>query len=306
MSDAGDGVPIVELLDERRLLLDVGYWMLGSGCAAEGVVAEVYRRWYELPDAVRGRISVPRCWLVRVAGGICLARLALPGGQEGDGRALDRADGDSGTGTDREAETKTGSGGVLEEEVSAVLLGALDALSPVERAAFVLNDVFGMAPGVIADIVGQAESEVAELADRARRSLRVRRSRATTPQQHDGVVRAVRQACVTEDAAFLASLLAADATVFFDGGGKVRALSKPVHGSRQVAHSLLTLLARHPRTTLRTHSVNGRTGLVVRYDDQVAAVISLDIDGDHVVQVWVTLNPDKLRTWNQPDPGTHP
>ncbi|MFG3142832.1 RNA polymerase subunit sigma, partial [Streptomyces sp. NPDC048211] len=64
--------------------------------------------------------------------------------------------------------------------------------------------------------------------------------------------------------------------------------------------SLLTLLARHPRTTLRTHSVNGRTGLVVRYDEQVVAVISLDIAGHLVVQVWVILNPDKLRSWNRP------
>lgn len=114
------------------------------------------------------------------------------------------------------------------------------------------------------------------------------------------MVRAVRQACATEDTALLASLSAPDATAFFDGGGKVRTLVSPVHGSRQVAQSLLTLLARRPRTTtLHTHSANGRTGLVVRYNDQVAAVISLDIAGHHAVQVWVILNPDKLRPWNQ-------
>jgi RNA polymerase sigma-70 factor (ECF subfamily) len=85
---------------------------------------------------------------------------------------------------------------------------------------------------------------------------------------------------------------------FYDGGGKVRAPTGPVHGNLQVAHSLLTLVARHPRITLHTHSVNGHTGIVVRYDRQVAVVISLDIDGRHVVQVWVTLNPDKLLSWN--------
>ncbi|MGP4053179.1 RNA polymerase subunit sigma, partial [Streptomyces sp. 2A115] len=281
MDDAGDAVPLVELLDERRYLLGVAYWMLGSGREAESVVAETYRRWYGLSEPARTRISVPRSWLARVAGGICLARLALPDRPEGE------------AGGDR-------TGVVLAEEISAVLLSVLDSLAPAERAACVLNDVFGMAPGAVADIVGQSEPEVAELADRARRSLRDRRSRPTTPHQHDAVVRTVRQACVTEDAALLASLLAPDATAFFDGGGKVRALAKPVHGSRQVARSLLTLLARGPRTSLRTHSVNGRTGLVVRYHDQVAAVISLDIAGHHAVQVWVTLNPDKLRTWNQP------
>ncbi|MDW6065646.1 hypothetical protein SAZ11_57505 [Streptomyces sp. FXJ1.4098] len=105
---------------------------------------------------------------------------------------------------------------------------------------------------------------------------------------------------MTEDAGLLASLLWPDATAFFDGGGKVRALARPVHGGEQVAHSLMTLLVRRPRTTLTAQSVNGRTGLVARYDGQVAAVISLDIADRRVAQVWVVLNPDKLRSWNQP------
>ncbi|MFC5212522.1 hypothetical protein [Streptomyces coerulescens] len=128
--------------------------------------------------------------------------------------------------------------------------------------------------------------------------LRARRGRPTSVGEHDAVVRAVRQACVREDERALASLLAADAAAFFDGGGKVRAPVRPVEGDVPVARSLLTLLARHPRTTLDTHAVNGRTGLVLRYGRQVAAVISLDVVGRHVVHVWVTLNPDKLRTWN--------
>jgi hypothetical protein len=73
--------------------------------------------------------------------------------------------------------------------------------------------------------------------------------------------------------------LAPEVSAFFDGGGKIRALVRPVHGSRQVARSLLTLLARHPATTLDSHSVNGRTGRVVRYDRQVTAVIGLDVAG---------------------------
>ncbi|MGI3199339.1 hypothetical protein ACRJ4W_13325 [Streptomyces sp. GLT-R25] len=66
------------------------------------------------------------------------------------------------------------------------------------------------------------------------------------------------------------------------------------------------MVARRPRITLHTHSVNGRTGIVVRYDRQVAAVISLDIAGHHAVQVWVTLSPDKLRSWNLPRNGRGP
>ncbi|MFJ8107679.1 sigma factor-like helix-turn-helix DNA-binding protein [Streptomyces sp. NPDC096132] len=288
--DHADAVPIAELLEERRFLLDVAYWMLGSPDEADSVLDETYRRWYGLSDAARRQITVPRSWLARTTGGICLRRLALP----------DRGE----AGQPEEHPTRTADAEAareqLQNEVSQVLLNALDSLSPAERAAFVLNDVFGMTPDAVADIMGRTAPECAELADRARHSLRRRRSRPTTPAEHDALARAVRQACVDEDAALLASLLCPDATAFFDGGGKVRALTRPVHGNRQIAHSLLTLLAHRPRTTLTTHSVNGRTGLVARYDRQVAAVISLDIAGRHVVQVWVVLNPDKLRSWNRP------
>lgn len=189
---------------------------------------------------------------------------------------------------------------VFADEVSEVLLTALDSLSPAEQAAFVLNDAFGMPPQV-AQIGGQTQREIGELTERARRTLRLRRSSPTMPQQHDRMVRAFREACAAEDSAPLSSLLAPDATAFFDGGGKVRALVRPVHGALKVARSLRTLLSHRPRSALDLDSVNGRTGIVVRYDDHVAAVISFDIADHHVVQVWAVLNPDKLRTWNQPD-----
>lgn len=299
MEQVDGAVPIGDLLEERRHLLDVAYWMLGSLDAAEHVVDETYRRWYRLSEPAQADMSHPRAWLAKVAGGICLDRLAHP----------DRAGGEMHTSPGGGAETPPPPA-AWEQEISAVLLDALDSLSPAERAAFVLNDVFGMTPGTVADIVGQPERECTELAGRARRSLQARRSLPTTPRQHDAVARAVLRACSAEDAGQLTSLLSPDATAFFDGGGKVRALVRPVHGSEQVARSLLTLLARRPCTTVHTHSVNGRTGLVVRYDGQVAAVISLDIAGTQAVQVWVTLNPDKLRSWNPPTapsvpPGGH-
>ncbi|MER8157968.1 sigma factor-like helix-turn-helix DNA-binding protein [Streptomyces sp. NPDC094472] len=286
-----DAVPIAELLDERRYLLDVAYWMLGGPREAENVVDETYRRWYALSDAERRQITAARSWLAKTAGGICLSRLTHPEDHRTE------------TGDTEGARTK------LVEEVSQVLLNALDSLPPPERAVFVLHDAFGMAPDTVADIVGRTEPECAELADRARHSLRMRRSHPATPEEHDALAHAVRRACVSEDAELLASLLCPDVTAFFDGGGKVRTLIRPAHGSRRVAHSLLTLLAHRPRTTLTTHSVNGRTGLVARYDRQVAAVISLDITDHRVAQVWVVLNPEKLRSWNRPPapdgPGSH-
>ncbi|MFI1034174.1 sigma factor-like helix-turn-helix DNA-binding protein [Streptomyces sp. NPDC020951] len=288
--DQADTAPIGELLDERRSLLDLAYWMLGSAGEAEDVVEEAYRRWYGLSDAARAKITAPRSWLAKTAGGICLSRLPLPGRGAAGPRQGHRTP----------ARAPEGAQARLGEEVSRVLLDALDSLTPAERAAFVLNDVFGMTPRTVADIVGRTEPECAALADRARDSVRLHRSHPTSPEEHDALAHAVRRACVTQDAELLVSLLCPDATAFFDGGGKVRALARPVHGSGPVARSLLTLLAHRPRTTLATHSVNGRTGLVTRYDDQVAAVITLDVADHHVTQVWAVLNPDKLHLWNQP------
>ncbi|MEU1185843.1 RNA polymerase subunit sigma, partial [Streptomyces sp. NPDC005820] len=210
-------MPIGELLEERRHLLDVACWMLGSGPAAERVIDETYRQWYELSEPARERITAPRSWLARVAGGICLSRLALP------------------------------------EQVTEVLLEAVDSLSPAERALFVLGDVPGDVPGMagggIADIVRQrgpasAGPASAGPTERAGESLRARRARPTPPEQRDLLAVEVCRACVTQDETLLVSVLAPDVTAFFDGGGKVRALVKPVHGATQVARSLLALLAR--------------------------------------------------------------
>ncbi|MBI0300226.1 RNA polymerase subunit sigma [Streptomyces sp. PRKS01-29] len=235
--DHADAVPLAELLDERRYLLDVGHRMLGGPGAAESVVEETYRRWYGLSDAERRGITTARAWLGETAGGICRSRLTHPGRG-----ATGRSEG-------RRTEP------------------------------------------------GDAEGARARLTEAVGRD-RTRRSRPTPPEEHDALARAVRRACVGEDAELLASLLCPDATAFFDGGGRVRALIRPVHGRRRVTHSLLTLLARHPRTTLAAHPVNGRTGLVARYDGQVAAVIGLDIADHHVARVWAVLNPEKLRSWN--------
>ncbi|MGQ4386275.1 RNA polymerase subunit sigma [Streptomyces sp. SAS_270] len=282
--DQSDAVPIGELWEERRFLLDVAHWMLGDPGAAESVVDEAYHRWYELSDAARRQVTVPRSWLAKTVGGICLDRLARPGRD-----AAGHGEGHGAHPSEAEAEA--------EAEAGRVVLNALTSLPTAERAAFDFR-AFGMAPGTVAGIVGRTEPELAELAERARQWLRLRRTRSTTPQQHDAAACAVHRACVTGDGELLTSLLCPDATAFFDGGGKVRASTGPVHGCRPVADSLLTLVAPSPHTTLTTHSVNGRTGLVARYGGRVAAVISLDVSDDRVAQVWVMLNPDKLRSWN--------
>ncbi|MFK0120842.1 RNA polymerase subunit sigma [Streptomyces sp. NPDC090994] len=333
MGETGGAVPIAELLDERRHLLDVAHWMLGTAAGAEDAVTETYRRWYALTDARRAAVAEPRAWLTRTTGTICLARLASAGrapserpapghlspehplsGLPSWRRPSPAHTGSAHTGSAHTGSAHTGSAAVggradgpagprpdpaLTEEISGVLLGALATLSPAERAAFVLNDVFAMPPRAVGDIVGRSPRACAELADRARHSLRARRARPTEDREHDSVVRAVRRACATADATGLAALLAPDAAAFFDGGGKVRALTRPVHGKHHVTRTLLTLLAPRPRTTLHLRRANGRTAIVVRHRARVAAVISFDVSGHQVTEVWAVLNPDKLRSWNR-------
>ncbi|MFJ2398636.1 sigma factor [Streptomyces sp. NPDC087843] len=287
MRPVGDTVPIAELLDERRHLLEVAHRMLGNAVAAERVIDEAYREWYGLTDHQRSRIGSPRAWLSRIVGAICLERLTPPD-PYGTAQRCVRERGQHETGPE---------GGV-----GAVLLPKPETMSPAERAAFVLGDALRTAVGTVEGSPGQPEPECAEPANRASHSLRTRRAQPASPRRQDEIAHAVRKACADEDAGRLASLLTPDVTAFFDGGGKVRAVTRPVTGSEGVTRSLLTLLARHPRTTLRTHPVNGSTGLVARYDDQVAAVVALDVAGSRVVEVWVILNPDKLRSWNRPRP----
>ncbi|MFK0120835.1 sigma factor [Streptomyces sp. NPDC090994] len=279
MEPVGDTVPIAELLDERRHLVEVARWMLGSRVAAERVTDEAYRQWYRLAERQRARIPAPRAWLTRVVGGLALARLAPPG----TGRPE----------PPEPAPPREQPYAGLRDAADRALLRALETLSPAERAAFVLNDVFG-APAA----GGRAARP--DPVERARHSLRARTARPAPPRRQHELAHALRQACADEDAGRLAALLADDVTAFFDGGGKVRALTGPVTGRERVARSLLTLLAGQPRTTLRACPVNGGTGLVARYDETVAAVVTLDVAGSRVVQVWVVLNPDKLRSWNRP------
>jgi RNA polymerase sigma-70 factor (ECF subfamily) len=160
-----------------------------------------------------------------------------------------------------------------------------------KRAVSRLDGVLGMAP--------RMDPGYAALAGTAPRILRARQSRPTTSKEHDALIGAVRDSCAMQDAGMLTSLLCPDATAVFDGGGRVRAPVRPAHGSGQVARCLLTALTPHPRTTVTAQSVNGRTGLVVRCDHRVAAVLSLDITDHRVAQVWAVLNPEKLRRWNR-------
>lgn len=129
-------------------------------------------------------------------------------------------------------------------------------------------------------------------------TVHVPRPASTTLATHDHVARRFAAACDTGDSAALAAILAADAVVVCDGGGKVRAPARPIQGAHEVATFVAALLTDSSDTVLAVEPVNGRTGLTLRRAGRAVAVVSVSIAGTEVTAVWIVLNPDKLHGWH--------
>ncbi len=189
----------------------------------------------------------------------------------------------------------------LDESVSMALLVILERLSPAERTAFLLHDVFGLAFEEVADVVGRTPAAVRQLASRARRHVEDGQPRfPPTLAQQRRLVAAFADACGGGDLERLVALLDPGVVWRSDGGGKVSAAHPATPGARNVARWLLALARRPPRS-LRMVMVNGAPGLVMRDGDGVLTVIAFTIDADRITAMDVMRNPDKLTT--VPDPG---
>ncbi|MEU1621070.1 hypothetical protein ABZ479_27705 [Streptomyces sp. NPDC005722] len=136
-------------------------------------------------------------------------------------------------------------------------------------------------------------------AEPARRSLRGLWAGPAGTGRHGEVVRAFRKACESHDLRLLAGLLAPEVSAVFDGGGRIRTPERPVGGADDVTRCLGVLLAPRDGVVIAEATFNGRAGLVVGHGGEAAAAISLDVRGDRVVNVWLVLNPDKLRGWER-------
>jgi RNA polymerase sigma-70 factor (ECF subfamily) len=186
----------------------------------------------------------------------------------------------------------------LDESVSMALLVVLEQLSPAERTAFVLHEVFGMRFEEIAAVVGRSPSAVRQLASRARRHVHGERPRfpprfpPTRAEQRE-LVAAFTSACVDGDLERLISLLDPEVVWRADGGGRVRAAPRLARGALQVARLLVAFGGRPPRMT-RVALVNGAPGLVIRDADGVLSVVALTVDAGRVTAIDVIRDPDKL------------
>ncbi|HEY8924072.1 MAG TPA: sigma-70 family RNA polymerase sigma factor [Polyangia bacterium] len=268
----------------RPFLAGLAYRMLGSLAEADDVVQDAYLRW---AHADASNVEHPRAYLARVVTRLCLDRMKS---------ATARREQYVGTwlpepvvGAPEEP---------MADDLSIALLVTLERLSPLERAAFLLHDVFDMDYGDIAGTLGRTEDACRQLAARARQHVRQERPRFAPSDEHRQKLFAAFEAVLTGgDVASFAQLLADDAVLYSDGGGKRPAALEPIRGKRQIVELFARVLAQNGffrSDQLERASVNGMPGFVVRTEEGVVQTTAFEIEGDRIVALYTVRNPDKL------------
>jgi hypothetical protein len=177
-------------------------------------------------------------------------------------------------------------------------LVVLESMTPAERVAFVLHDVFRYSFVEVAEIVGRTPAACRKLASSARQRIRASRRPATPTSQRAAVVRDFKRAWEAADIQALIGLLDPDATAIGDGGGLVSAALRPVEGGEVVARYFADLAGRMHELALLERTVNGQPGLVVQLAGVTEAVIAFEVAGDRITHIWAVRNPEKLRPWS--------
>ena len=286
----------------RRRLLGLGYRMLGSMADAEDAVQETYLRWHA---ADRGKVSDPRAFLMTTTTRICLDMLtsARARHEEYVGPWLPEPVLDTAAlAPDRRTE--------LAEDLSVALLLTLDCLSPLERAAFLLHDVFDFSFTEVAASVERSEAACRKLATRARAHVRALRPRGAAPlparsggidPKHAQLMSAFAAATQSGDLQALTQLLAVDVRIFTDGGGKVRSALNVVEGAGRAAQFLVDVTRKRPDAWWREDFrprfaiINGLPGIVVDAPEGAVQTAAFEIEHDLIRALYVVRNPDKLR-----------
>ncbi|MEO3432476.1 sigma-70 family RNA polymerase sigma factor [Inquilinus sp. CAU 1745] len=266
----------------RRTLTRVAYRMLGSVADAEDAVQEAFIRWMK---ADRAQIREPEAFLRRTVTRLCLDQLKS---------------------ARRRRETYIGPwlpdpivDEEEEEDVTLPLMLALERLSPLERAAFLLHDVFGADFEEVAETIGRDAAACRQLAARARSHVREARPRYTLEKERGlELARAFFDASRSGDMTALGSMLAADVSMHADGGGKRSAAQQPVLGFDDVMKfhkALAALFLKHGSELVRMSSVNGLPGFVTRESDGEFQTTAFEVEDGKITAIYVVRNPDKLR-----------
>jgi RNA polymerase sigma-70 factor (ECF subfamily) len=189
----------------------------------------------------------------------------------------------------------------LDESVNMAFLVVLESMTPAERVAFILHDVFGYPFAEVAQITGRTPAACRQLASSARRRVRDAQAPATPTARQARIVRDFKQAWQAQDIGALVGLLDPGVTMTADGGGLATAALHPVEGGQQVARYLadLAVLA-GGQLSIAEQTVNGQPGLVGQQDGRTVTVFAFDIADGRIRHIWAIRNPDKLRPWTAP------
>ena len=291
------------IMSERRQLINLTYRLLGSLAEAEDAVQETYARWYAMSRPQQEAIESPGAWLTTVASRICLnvlgsarARRETYVGEWIPEPLPERTEwftGRPGGITIDPADRVT-----LDESVNMAFLVVLESMTPAERVAFILHDVFRYPFAEVAEIVGRTPTACRQLASSARRRIRASRAPASPTAQQAGIVKAFKAAWQAKDIDALIGLLDPDATAIADGGGLATTFLRPIEGGEQIAHAWVEIANRVPSDmTFLERTVNGQPGLVAQQDGVTVTVFAFEVAGDRVRHIWVVRNPEKLRPW---------
>jgi len=272
----------------RAYLRGLAYRMTGSLADAEDVVQEAYLRWQ---NADTSSVQEPRAFLATLVTRLCLDHLksARVRRETYVGPWLPEPVLDVG---DLTAEAVT----ELAQDLSVALLLALERLLPVERAAFLLHDVFDYDHPEIAEMLGKSPAACRKLAERAR--VHVRESRVRTQPSEEEcsrVLQAFLTAVTRGDASALGEMLVADAVLYSDGGGRVTAALKPILGRDKIIRFLLGVAAKAPAgISVKIAKVNGMPGLLLLEAGNLIQTIAFEVQAHGVTAIYSVRNPDKL------------
>jgi RNA polymerase sigma-70 factor (ECF subfamily) len=297
-TDAGLGA----IMAERRQLLNVAYRLLGSLVEAEDVVQETYARWYDRPMAERDAIDNPAAWLTRVASRICLDQLrsARVRREQYVGEWVPEPlpdDAEWAAGSSAGAAADPADRVTLDESVNMAFLVVLESMTPAERVAFILHDVFRYPFPEVAEIVGRSPAACRQLATSARRRIRDSQGPTTPTAEQAGIVKDFKRAWEAKDIDALIGLLDPDATAIADGGGRAQAALVPIRGAAAIAALLMRVATVAPDLTLLERAVNGQPGLVTQQGGVTATGMAFDVVDGRIKHIWSVRNPDKLRPW---------
>jgi RNA polymerase sigma-70 factor (ECF subfamily) len=272
----------------RSKLIRAAYRMLGSVADAEDVVQEAFIRWM---GADRASVDQPEAWLRRTVMRLSLDVLKSARRRRETYIGPWLPEPIIGPVVEAEADQ-------LDDDVTLPLLLALERLSPLERAAFLLHDVFGVSFEEVAETLGREEAAVRQLASRARINVRAARPRFEVSREKGmQIAEAFYAASRSGDMAGLQALLAGEVTLHADGGGKRPAALRPIEGLHDVLGALGAVARRlqgHPWELLRYATINGLPGFVTREADGLLQTTALQIEGGRVVAIYIVRNPDKL------------